>query len=237
MIKLIICFILISFNVIAVDNAKVVIETNDSLVMHKSNNQNIVDITTKNTDLSSVLDLYQTCVNKGKVYLGTGAANVDSDNCYDVSNTTNPQTQFRPVFAGFLAGGLYNFYAGGNNASLIGRFGADKECSSEYAGSRAMVFEDLKYVLPTLNLPANIDTASKIWIYDTVKSYYNSSTSIVLSKNASISQYLYDCNGWNTNLTHIRGSILLKTTIGSDTYFNVDTQTCNTNAYIACVYN
>jgi hypothetical protein len=234
--KLIICFILLSFNATAVDNAKVAIQTNDSLVMHKSNNQNIVDITTKNTSLSSVVDAYQTCSNKGKIYLGTGAADVDSDNCYDVTNTTNPQTQFRPVFAGFLSGGNYNFYSGGNNSSLIGRFGADNECSSQYAGSRAMVFEDLKYVLPTLNLPANIDT-TPVWVYDTVKSYNNASTNTVLSKNAEAVQQLFDCNGWNANSTATKGSVLLKTTSGANTYFKVDNQTCNTNAYIACIYN
>jgi hypothetical protein len=206
--------------------------------MHKENNKNIDDITAQNTALDGVFTAYKTCTDKGMIYLGTGASNVDADGCYDVSNTTNSETRFRVTFEGFLGGDAnggadYTFY---NDATVAGRFNADKQCNALYPGSRALVYDDIKYIANDMcnsgSCPEN-----KVWVYDAVKSFYNASTNMVMSKHRDAAQsYMYDCNGWKTSSTNDKGMILQKVVFGS-TYYHVNYQACNNVAAIACVSN
>jgi hypothetical protein len=236
--KYLILALLAATSAFAINNPKVAIDSNDNIVMHKENNKNIDDITTQNTALDGVFTAYKTCTDKGMIYLGSGSANVDADNCYDVSNTTNSETRFRVTFEGYLGGdangGLdYKFY---NDSTVAGRFNADKQCNALYPGSRALVYDDLKYLITSMcnsgSCPEN-----KVWVFDAVKSYYNSSTNMTMSKHGdSAQQYMYDCNGWKTSSTNDKGMILEKYTSGA-TFFYVKYQTCNNTAAIACVSN
>ena len=228
----------------AIDNPKVSISTNSDLVLHQENSKNIQEISAKTDVVSDGIDKYQKCIDKGLIYLGTGAANVDADNCYDVTNTTNPDTNFRVTFAGHLKLGQLSetqatFYTSSPayKSYLNGRFGADKQCNTEYAGSRALVFEDLRYLMPVLSDDANVNT-SPIWVYDSVLSIYNHSTNQYTSKYLDTpTTNINDCNGWGTISTSDRGTILIKRSINFNTYLDVSNQTCTTSAYIACVYN
>lgn len=235
--KFFILIMLFATNVIAINNPRVAIKTNDTFVMHKANNKNITEIDTKNTALSGVVDAYKVCIDKGLIYLGAGATDVDADNCYDVANTTNPETRFRPTFIDFLPYDPH-FLGSGNFPALQGRFGADKACNTEFPGSRAMVYDDLRYVLPALNTPANLAKGSSVWVFDTVKSYYNASSNLVLTKDGKNAESnLYDCDGWKASSSSIKGTILQKITSGSFTFFQVSSQQCNQTAKIACIGN
>lgn len=219
----------------AIDNPKVSISTNSDLVLHQENSKNIQEISAKTNVVADGIDKYQKCIDKSLIYLGTGAANVDADNCYDVTNTTNPDTNFRVTFAGYLSAGKVPFHTGtsGYDSSLSGRFGADKQCNSEYAGSRALVFEDLKYLMPTLDV-----NTFPVWVYDSVLSIYNHSTNQYTSKYLNTpTTNINDCNGWSTTSTSDRGNILLRTTVGPNTYLKFTHHLCTIPANIACVYN
>lgn len=236
--RFIILALLVTNSAYAADSIRVNINTNDTFLMHKSNNKNIDDIEVQNTDFTGVFDAYKTCTDKGMLYLGAGASDVDADNCYDVANTANPETRFRPTFIEYLKGGdstpdSYEFYT---SSVLKGRFKADVKCNEEYPGSRAMVYDDLRYVLPALNLPANIDT-SPVWVYDTVLGYYNPPNHTVTKDRIPVSTNVFDCNGWNATSTSTRGTVIVKTVRGAHTFFQVSDQACNVSAYIACIKN
>lgn len=237
--KLIIFSLLFTTSAYAADSFRVNINTNDTLLMHKSNNKNIDDIEVQNTDFSGVIDAYKKCTDKGLIYLGAGASGVDADNCYDVANTTNPETRFRATFVGFLKGGdstadVHEFYSG--SSTVKGRFNADKKCNSEYPGSRTMVYDDLRYILPVLNTPANINT-SPVWVYDNMLSYYSAANHTVTKDRISTSTNVFDCNGWNATSTATKGTVIVKTTRGAHTFFQIGERACNAAAYIACVKN
>ena len=229
---------ILSTSAFAIDNLRTAISTNNSLMIHQQNIENIKQMEEKKTVVEEGVKKYQTCIDKGLLYLGSGASDVDGDDCYDLSNTINPDTTFRPAFAGHTAS-QYAFRSGsaGYNTSANSRFDLDKLCHSQYAGSRAMTYDDIKYVMKDLIAPANID--KRTWVVDSVFDMYDS------SGNRYISKYLddggvdevRDCNGWNTTSTSLRANILYKKTNGAYTYLDFSNQLCSSQAYIACVYN
>lgn len=220
----------VSLNASAVDNPRIEIESNDSFAMHRANNKNIEEITTKNTALSGVVDGYKKCIDKGLIFLGAGASNVDSDNCYDVTNTLNPETKFRQTLAGFLTTSVVRYNAS-TDPLLKGRFGPDVQCNAKFAGSRAMVFDDITYVRASLVTPANI-TKKPIWLFDSLIGYASGSSSNIVGKDEiSNPGTVNACNGWNSTSVADKGTVFYP-----DDY-TVLKQTCDTGAYIACIYN
>lgn len=234
---ILILLIFFATNSHALYNPRVLVNTNDKFVMHQQNNTGVDSIAANQALVGEVVDMHKKCEEKGFIYLGAGATNVDADNCYDISGTTNPDTEFRTTFTTLLgAPTMYHFYGGGSAGAPLGRFAADKACNAKQAGSRALVYDDLRYVLRDLNTTELANTP--IWVYDSVHSYTNASANLVMSKNEDAGvAYAYDCNGWNTSSTSTKGTILKVKSTPDNTFFAIDYQTCGTLAYIACVYN
>jgi len=241
--RFIILLLALTSNAYAVDNPRLPIKTNDDLSLHQTNNAAIEVIKDQNKTLNSSIGGHKKCIEQGLIYVGAGATGADTDGCYDLNSTINTETTMRPYFAGFYKDGnaspkvvSFKTLDPAYEASLAGRFNIDKACHNEYPSSRALTFEDLKYVLPTLNLPLNIDH-SPIWVMDGIRAMSSSSTDMVITKNGSIAGKMYDCEGWNTSEEFYSGIVLMKETGVTPNYLKVINSACDTGARIACVYN
>ena len=223
----------------AADSNKVTINTTNKTVLHTQNNKNLMSAKEKNDALSPLIDVYQTCIDKGMIYLGAGATDVDADNCYDVTNTTNPETQFRQVVVGRVGPVTYNPVTSGYS----GRFNADDRCNNAYAGSRAMTYDDIKFVRDQI---ATLSYTGEHWIMDavgTIHSYTNSSNIEFVSKaltdgggasDSAIVNNLNDCRGWNDSGSPV-GNALSLYRDGSS--YKIKKIACNQSARIICVKN
>lgn len=238
--RFLILTMLLATSAYAQESNKVSINTVNKATLHIANSNNLAEAETKNNDLAPLTDVYKVCSDKGLIYLGAGASNVDADNCYDVTNTTNPDSQFRQVLAGRISS-LKSFTSGAANydSNFVGRFAADKQCNSTFAGSRALVFADLPYVY---NQFSSMGITGTYWVYDTAQSYhdYVSSSSSYFTNKSLVSSSssvgvanVNDCNGWSASSAY-SGTIA---TAAAGGVVTLSTQQCNSSAYIACVYN
>lgn len=235
--QLLFALTIISTSAVAVDNLRTDISTNNNLMIHQQNLKNIQTMEEKKAIVEEGVQKYQTCIDKGLLYLGDGASGVDSDNCYDLSNTLNPDSTFRPSFAGHSTS-AYSFRVGasGYSSSVAGRFNLDKKCNDIYPGSRSLTYDDIKYVIKDLIAPANID--KKSWVADSVLTMYTNTGNTFISKYLQTdNDNVRDCDGWSTTSTSIRGSILQKKIDGSNSYLDFTDQLCGSTAHLACVYN
>tara|TARA_Y100001960_G_scaffold331846_1_gene430224 strand:+ start:1329 stop:2078 length:750 start_codon:yes stop_codon:yes gene_type:complete len=235
--QLLFAFTIISTSAGAVDNLRTAVSTNNNLMIHQQNLENIQKMEETKTLVEEGILKYQTCIDKGLLYLGDGASNVDADKCYDLTNTLNPDSTFRPTFAGHTSA-QFSFRSGQPNysSSVNSRFELDKRCHSQYSGSRAMTYDDIKYIWQDLIAPANID--KKTWVVDSAFAMHNSTGNRYIPKYLhATADHIRDCNGWNATSANDRGSVFIKRTYNSSDYMDFTNQTCDSSAYLACVYN
>lgn len=233
-ILLIIICLSISFNANSEESIKVSISTNNNYQQQQTNTKTLSEIKEDKNLIGQTLSKHQKCKAKGMIYLKPGDGNVDSDGCFDINNIA--ASNIRPTLAGFIGPASFVSGAADYNTSFLGRFSADKLCNTAFNKSRAMTYADLKYILPTLNLPANIDNAP-IWVYDSIESLHNNGSIIeALSKYGEVVNGLNDCNGWTSTSADSQGMILEKT-VDTETYLSISYQACNISAHIACIYN
>ena len=234
---LLLVFISLS-NAYAVDNPRLPIKTNDELSLHQQNNASIKDIKEKNKVLKESVVSHKNCTDQGMVYIGIGASGADVDGCYNLSRSINTATTMRPYFAGFLKRGVVSFQDAdaSYDSSIAGRFKIDLACHNDYPNSRALTYDDLKYLLPTLNLPENIDK-NPIWVMDSAQGIHKSSTDFVFTKNGDKVGKMYDCEGWGTSEEFYSGTALMKETGVSPNYLKIIYNGCDSGGRIVCVYN
>lgn len=217
----------------ALDSKRVAVKTNNSFKQQSDNKINLEEIKTNSEALQVNLDKQKICIDKGMIYLGNGASNVDADYCFDLLNASadaTAPTDIRPTIAGLV--GPTSFMTSGSNydASYKNRLSADAKCNTAFAGSRAMTFEDLKYLSDDLAVTAY--NHHNFWVYDSIN--VNK-----LAKYGNYNTKLQDCYGWAATSTSQQGTLLSIRVRSGDSYIsgNINTASCDLSRRIVCVHN
>jgi len=135
---------------------------------------------TEYTRLKDYLENMKKCSAKHKYY-NPGSASIDAEGCYDI------MAKFLPVsaaakeaaYVGKIDVASGNF-ANGKNAGVLE---ADSQCNTNFADSRAMRYDDMKYLVRD---GAWGTTATSIFVFDAIKMIHDDNNVILKSGDISI---------------------------------------------------
>ncbi|MCP4355352.1 MAG: hypothetical protein GY793_06900 [Proteobacteria bacterium] len=246
---ILISFILISFNGLAQSSpmsvsAEYTSKLKGEEIVSQENIVAIGDLKNKLELLEDSMTKFKICEAKYLVFIGYELKYTDSDGCIDVKDVKAPDESKRPSFAGFLSairkGNLTTeseIFDTGNSAQTWGRLRADSLCETAFDGSRAMTYDDLKYMIYAIPRLGDTFSAlvpdSHIWLFDATGIY---ETAGVTSFSKNYQKDVGHCEGWLDATSSNKGTVLEIT--GTTTrYLNISGHQCNSYALISCVYN
>ncbi|MCP4355011.1 MAG: hypothetical protein GY793_05135 [Proteobacteria bacterium] len=176
-----------------------------------------------------------TCAAKYKYYV-PGGVGLDSDDCYDLITKLSPPSSVakKAEYVDFMsaAGDLRYFSAPDtrDRHDYSGVLIADRYCDNDFAGSRAMRYGDMKYIindLPTLTHP--------IFVFDAIKNFEG--TDQVRLKTGELS-VAGDGKNWNCSNYTSRAATSKSVryqTINTESRMFVTDVDCSQEGYIVCV--
>jgi hypothetical protein len=211
-------------------------ESSENLL--NNNFQRINQLNDKFEDIDYILTNFAKCEAKNKVYLGDNVKGADKDGCFDVQNITVKRKSKPPVFVGYTNTVLGNITASSSTSYTDPRrIDADELCSTEHANTRAMTYDDIKYVLPDLKIvngSFNHPSDSKrIWVFDAEQSFVKAGK---LGTRFDSPLEHTNCRGWAVSTGSTNSGLVLeiKTNLLNH-YIQYNSVYCTNSALIACV--
>ena len=216
-------------------------ETAEALL--NNNFKKISELNDKYEDIDYVLESFAKCEAKNMIYLGENVKGADNDDCVDVQNITIKRKSTPPVFVGFSDNEKYGTltstlgsYNPADNTQSWHRLKADEQCKAEHAGSRAMTYDDIKFVLKDLKVVNgefdHPSSAKKVWVFDVEQSRITPGD---LGTRFDSNLSHNNCNGWTSGTSSNRAIVLeIKSNTFND-YIVYNENLCHNKALIACV--
>lgn len=184
----------------------------------------------------ATIDSYKRCATKNKYYM-PGVADVDSDDCFDVlaevEGTSSTAVEAYYVGNMSAAGDLRYFSAADSREKKgTGVFAADNYCNAAFVGSRAMRYDDMKYLIKNKQMPT---LAHPVFVFDAIRNFEGTNQIRLKTGELSING---DGKNWNCNNYSSRSatsySVRFKTN-GSESKRFVTNVACDKEGYVICV--
>lgn len=203
-----------------------------------NNFKRISELNDKYESIDYILANFAKCESKNKIYLGDNVKGADKDGCLDVQNITVKRKSSPPKFIGYTTEKLGNMTTNlSTSYSVSRRAEADLACIAEHPGTRAMTYDDIKFVLPDLKIVNgaydHLSDSKRIWVFDVEQSLVTSDK--VGTRFDSPIEHT-NCRGWQvaTGSAHSGVVLEIKSNLLNH-YIQYNTVYCTQKALIACV--
>lgn len=182
-------------------------------------------------------DSMQKCADKNKYYMPEGTG-VDADGCFDIVAFIRSKTGVNEAsYRGYIsAAGDLKYFSAVDNRPRKGKgvFLADSLCNMKFSGSRAMRYNDMKYLMKKAEMP---DLSKPVFVFESL-SAISSDNAASLKEGESASSVAdsnWTCSSYSTRALTNRYAPKVKTSLSSESRYVVTDSPCSADSYIVCV--